>query len=141
MIKREMCVCGHERQLHSEENNNSDTVCMFCICPEYKLDLKDFCDYINHEVSRRVRQINEYLTCMSETVFKEHQVVDAPSGSEGLCQICKGKGSFLCDQDDASTQVECEACDGSGKSPERKGGAVGELAEKRAKAGASIRRD
>ena len=30
------------------------------------------------------------------------------------CSVCKGKGSFLCDQSDNSTQVECEDCKGTG---------------------------
>lgn len=30
------------------------------------------------------------------------------------CPACKGKGGFLCDPEDQSTQVECEQCDGKG---------------------------
>jgi len=35
--------------------------------------------------------------------------------SEDTCPICKGQGAFLCVQNDPSSQVECEECDGTGK--------------------------
>jgi len=80
MIKRELCVCGHGKDLHrNEKDKGLEFECALCTdCNGFELDLVDFINYINHEIDRRAKQIREYAEYMDK-VLKENVPTVKPS--------------------------------------------------------------
>lgn len=63
IIDRKMCMCGHDGHSHP------DGECIWCEeCKVFRLDVTDFIQYIMGEVSRRSKQITEYIAHMEKTL-------------------------------------------------------------------------